>query len=94
MVEEDSFFANFGALDDAVYAEGAIPKSEKELIGLAISVATRCDECVAYHLQGCQQEGVKRAAIVEAIKLGVIAGGSITYPTARCAFSILEQLDV
>lgn len=94
MTDEDSFFATFGALDDEVYAEGAIPKRDKELIGLAISVATRCDECMAYHLQGCQREGVKRAAVVEAIKLGVIAGGSLTYPTARAAFSVLEQLDI
>lgn len=89
MVEADAFFREFGALDDAVYAEGAIPKKYKELTGLAISVATRCDECVLYHADGCRREGVSREEIVEAIKIGVIAGGSITFPNARFAFEAL-----
>ena len=58
--------------------------------GLAISVATRCDECVLYHLDGCRREGASREEIVEALKVGVIAGGSITFPTARFAFEALE----
>lgn len=32
--------------------------------------------------------------IIEAIKIGVIAGGSITYPNARFAFEILRELKV
>lgn len=52
MAESDGFFAELGALDDGVYAAGAIDKKHKELMGLAISIATRCDECVLYHLDG------------------------------------------
>lgn len=91
MVEADDFFAEFGRLDDGVYAKGAIGKKHKELMGLAISVATRCDECVLYHLHGCRKEGSSRAEIVEAIKIGVMAGGSITYPNARFAFAVLRE---
>ena len=91
MMETDSFFAEFAGLDDGVYAEGAIGKKHKELMGLGISVATRCDECVLYHLDGCKREGASREEIVEAIKVGVIAGGSITFPNARFAFEALEE---
>ena len=91
MVEADAFFRDFGALDDAVYAEGAIPKKHKELMGPAISVATRCDECVLYHIDGCRREGASREEIVEAIKIGVIAGGSTTFPNARFAFEALGE---
>ena len=91
MVEADGFFGDFGALDETVYAEGAIPKKHKELMGLAISVATRCDECVLYHVDGCRREGASREEIVEAIKIGVIAGGSITFPNARFAFEALGE---
>ena len=92
MMETDSFFAEFAALDDGVYAECAIGKKYKELMGLGISVATRCDECVLYHLDGCAREGASRGEIVEAIKIGVIAGGSITFPNARFAFEALEDI--
>ncbi len=91
MTEADAFFREFGALDNEVYAEGAIDRKHKELMGLAISVTTRCDECVLYHLDGCRREGASRAEIVEAIKIGVIVGGSITFPNARFAFAALEE---
>ena len=91
MKEADPFFGEFGSLDDRVYGDGAIGKKHKELMGLGISVATRCDECVLYHLDGCRREGASRAEIVEAIKIGVTAGGSITFPNARFAFKALEE---
>ena len=75
MAETDAFFREFGALDDRAYEDGALSKKHKELIGLAISVTTRCDECIVYHLDGCAGEGAGREERVEAIKTGVMAGG-------------------
>lgn len=91
LVEADAFFQEFGALDDRVYAAGAIDKKHKELTGLAISVVTRCDECICCHLEGCLNAGAGREEILEAIKMGVIGGGSITYPNARFALRMLEE---
>lgn len=94
MMENDEFFKQFGGLDDIVYAEGAIPKKYKELTGLSISVLTRCDECVLYHLQGCIEANASKLEIIEAIKIGVVGGGSITYPTARFAFKAMKELKI
>ena len=94
MTNQDNFFQQFGALDDIVYADGAIPKKYKELTGLSISVLTRCEECIQYHIQECLSNQATKEEIIEAIKIGVIGGGSITYPSARLAFSILEKFDV
>lgn len=88
----DDFFVQFGNLDDSAYADGAIDKKHKELMGLAISVLSRCNECIAYHLEGCLQAGATHEQIVEAIKIGVIGGGSITYPNARFAIKTLEEM--
>lgn len=90
---EDDFFDEFGKLDDEVYSDGAIDKKHKELMGLAISVATRCNECICYHIEGCFNAGASRKEIIEAIKIGVVGGGSITYPNARFAMKILEEMD-
>lgn len=94
MSENDEFFRKFGELDDDVYSDGAIPKKYKELTGLSISVLTRCDECILYHLQGCVDSGANKTEIVEAIKIGVIGGGSITYPSARFAFKRMKELQI
>ncbi|MBP1639600.1 MAG: putative decarboxylase [Bacteroidetes bacterium] len=94
MSENDDFFKHFGGLDDIVYSDGAIPKKYKELTGLSISVLTRCEECIMYHIQGCIAENASKQEIIEAIKIGVIGGGSITYPSARFAFKTLKDLNV
>lgn len=94
MADNDEFFSIFGSLDDDVYADGAIPKKYKELTGLSISVLSRCDECILYHLQGCVSAGASKEEIVEAVKIGVIGGGSITYPSARYAFRMMKELQI
>lgn len=94
LAETDAFFKQFSELDTEVYANGAIPKKYKELTGLAISVLTRCDECVLYHLQECIIEEADVKEIFEAVKMGVIGGGSITYPTARYAYKMMKELKV
>jgi AhpD family alkylhydroperoxidase len=92
LIEADSFFKEFGQLDDKAYADGAIDKKHKELMGLAISVVTRCNECILFHLEGCIKAEATLEEIIEAIKIGVIGGGSITYPNARFAFEMIEEL--
>ena len=94
MTDNDTFFRQFGLLDDEVYSEGAIPQKYKELTGLSISVLTRCDECILYHIQECLSQKATKNEMIEAIKIGVIGGGSITYPSARLSFNILKDLDV
>jgi AhpD family alkylhydroperoxidase len=94
MADHDEFFSSFGALDDSVYADGAIPKLYKELTGLSISVATSCNECVEYHIEGALDAGADREQLIEAIKIGVIGRGSVTYPTARFAFAVLEERSI
>ncbi|NDV82273.1 carboxymuconolactone decarboxylase family protein [Bacteroides sp. 51] len=94
MADNDAFFKLFGELDDSVYKEGAIPKKYKELTGLSISVLSRCEECILYHLQGCISVNADKQEIIEAIKMGVIGGGSITYPSARFAFKTMKELEI
>lgn len=93
-IESDDFFREFGLLDERAYADGAISKKNKELMGLAISVTTRCDECIQCHLDGCVSEKATKAEIIEALIIGVMAGGSITYPNARFAFEMLKEMAV
>ncbi|OFX88882.1 MAG: cytochrome D ubiquinol oxidase subunit II [Bacteroidetes bacterium GWF2_33_16] len=94
MSQNDDFFKLFGGLDDKVYSDGAIPKKYKELTGLSISILTRCEECILYHIQGCISEKANDKEIIDAIKMGVIGGGSITYPSARFAFNVLKELNI
>jgi len=92
--DSDDFFSEFGSLDDMVYSEGAIPKKYKELTGLSISIFSKCKECIAYHIQNCKEQGCSKDEIVEAIKIAVVGGGSVTYPWARKAIEIMDVLEI
>jgi AhpD family alkylhydroperoxidase len=76
----------FFAVDSAAYREGALPAKTKELLGLAASLALRCDDCVLYHLIRCGEEGVSDAEFEETMSIALVVGGSITIPHLRRAF--------
>ena len=91
MTEADPFFQQFGDLEQLVYTDGALDMRMKKLMGLAISIVTRCDECVMYHMVRCVELSIDREKILESIHLAVLAGGSVTYPQARTAFRVLDS---
>lgn len=83
----------FFALDDRVYEEGALSTSTKELLGLVASMSLRCDDCIAYHLIRCKEEGVSDEQIHEALSVALVVGGSIAIPHLRRAVDFLDELE-
>jgi AhpD family alkylhydroperoxidase len=82
-------WAGFAALHKAAVAEGEVAGSMKELVALAIAVATHCDGCVAYHAKAAAQKGATRAEVVEVLDVALLmAGGpaSVWAPRALAAF--------
>lgn len=83
----------FFALDTQAYQEGALPPKTKELMGLCASMVLRCDDCIAYHVVRCKEEGCARAELFEAFHIALVVGGSIVIPHLRRAVALLEELD-
>ncbi len=83
---------SFFALDGAAYAAGALPAATKELLGLVLSVAKGCEECVYYHLERCEQEGVTRAQVLEALQVALVGAGSVAVPLLRRATVFMSEL--
>lgn len=90
--EEDDFFKKFSALDNDTYQANVLDKRQKELIGLTISIMSRCEECILYHLEECQKADVTRDEVMEVVKMTVIGGGSVLYPFARKVLKLLDEL--
>ncbi len=80
------------ALDARVYEAGALDARTKELIGLATSMALRCDECIAYHLIRCVEEGASDEELLEAMNVPLVVGGSIVIPHLRKAVARLDEI--
>ena len=82
----------FFNLDTQTYREGALPVRTKEMLGLVASLVLRCDDCVAYHLIRCCEEGVSDEELYEVFSVGLVVGGSIVIPHLRRAVAFLEEL--
>ncbi len=83
----------FFALDTQAYEAGALDEKTKELLGLATSMALRCDDCISYHLIQAKDKGASNAEIFETFSVALVVGGSIVIPHLRRAVSFLEEME-
>jgi AhpD family alkylhydroperoxidase len=65
----------FKLLGRAAYADGSLSPKHKELIALALSIASRCDPCVAWHAKRVHETGATRDEVLETIGVAVQMGG-------------------
>ena len=80
-------------LDTNAFAEGALDKRTKELLGLVASLVLRCDDCVKYHLESSFKEGLKRDEVMETLSIGTLIGGTIVIPHLRRAHEYWDALE-
>ncbi|MCH8535666.1 MAG: carboxymuconolactone decarboxylase family protein [Flavobacteriaceae bacterium] len=80
-------------LDTNSFAEGALDKKTKELLGLVASLVLRCDDCVKYHLESSHKEGFTKEQVVEALSIGTLVGGTIVIPHLRRAYEYWDAVE-
>ena len=90
-VLDAKFAKDFEHLYSTTWGDGAIPAKYKELCGASISVVARCSPCLAYHLKMAIKHGATRDEGVEALRIGVLTGGSVTIPVAREGYKLLLE---
>jgi ribonuclease HI len=83
----------FFALDHDFYAEGALSRKSKELIGLVASTVLRCNDCISYHLIEAVKNDASDDEIIEALGIALVVGGSIAIPHLRHALAFLDAID-
>jgi AhpD family alkylhydroperoxidase len=83
----------FDDLHRAAVADGALSLKHKELMALAIGIATRCEGCIAFHVRDALEAGASRPEIEEAIGVAIMMGGGPGVMYAADAFDALEQYE-
>lgn len=83
----------FSAMAQAASRTQALDKKAKELIALAIGVATRCDGCIGFHMEALVKLGASRAEIEEALGMAVYMGGGPALMYAADALGAFEQFE-
>jgi AhpD family alkylhydroperoxidase len=77
--------------DLAATANGVLDRKTKELIALAVSVASRCDPCIGFHMQTLVKLGVTRQEIDETLGVTTYMGGGPSLMYAASAIAAYEE---
>ena len=93
LAENNTIIKRIFNLDTNAFNEGALDTKTKELLGLVASTVLRCDDCVSYHLEKCNTEGVNKEQINEALSIATLVGGTIVIPHLRRAYDYLDELE-
>ena len=83
----------FSALAQAATRDGALDRKTKELIALAIGIATRCDGCIGFHTEALVRLGATRQEVEETLGMAVYMGGGPSLMYAADAISAFEQFE-
>jgi len=83
--------SGFARLHRKSVEDGVLTGKTKELIALAISVAIRCEGCIAYHVHDAIKAGAARPEIIEAIGVAIMMGGAPAVVYATYAMDAVEQ---
>ena len=80
----------FSAMAMAASGPEALDSKTKELIALAISVAVRCDPCIAFQAQAAVKQGASRDEVMEAMGMAIYMGAG---PSVMYASQAIEAYD-
>ena len=71
--------------------QGALDTKTKELIALGVSVAVRCDDCIAFHVKAAVDRGATREEILETLGMAIYMGAGPAAMYASHALSAYTQ---
>ena len=66
-------------------------KKTKELIALALGVASHCDGCIGFHTQALAKLGATQEEVVETLGMAVYMGGGPSLMYAAETLTAFEQ---
>lgn len=81
----------FARLHKKAIEDGALSRKTKELMALAISIAVRCEGCIAYHAHDAIAAGATRQELLETIGVAIMMGGGPASMYAAHALDAIEQ---
>lgn len=82
---------SFGDLGRFAMADGVLDKKTKELMALALGVASHCDPCIGYHTQALVKLGASRQELDETLGVAVYMGGGPSLMYAANAIAAFEE---
>lgn len=83
----------FSAIAQAASKADALDTKTKELIALAIGVAVRCEDCIAFHAKAAVSQGATDAEIFETLGMAIYMGAGPSVMYAAHAVDAVRQFE-
>lgn len=81
----------FAAIAQAATAPKALDTKTKELLALGIAVATRCDDCIAFHAKAALEHGASQDELLETLGIAIYMGAGPAVMYASHALEAFAQ---
>jgi AhpD family alkylhydroperoxidase len=81
----------FSGLAQAALVPKALDVKTKELIAIGISVAIRCDDCIAFHVKAAMEHGATRQEVIDVLSMAIYMGAGPSVMYASHAIEAFEQ---
>ena len=77
-------------LEAKAFEDGALEKKIKELMALSISIVTKCEPCMEWHLDQALRAGATERELYESIDVAIEMGGGQAGAYARFVLKALQ----
>ena len=85
--------AAFRALNEAVFADGALLAKTKQLIAVAAAHVTQCPYCIRGHTRAALRAGATREELMEAIWVAAEMRAGAAYAHSALALDAMDEFD-
>ncbi|WP_417728307.1 carboxymuconolactone decarboxylase family protein [Roseovarius sp.] len=82
----------FGGLSKAVKEGGPLDFKVKEFVALGIAVATKCESCIALHIEALIRVGATRDEVGDVLAMSIQMGGGPAMMYAAKALACYDEL--
>jgi len=83
----------FGAMSKAATQTKILDEKTKELIALALGVASRCDGCLGFHAKSLARLNATREEVAEVLGMAIYMGGGPSLMYAADALRAFDQFN-
>lgn len=89
-LENCSTYDSFLELERKAFNDGSLSRKNKELMALAISIVTKCEPCIEWHVRQAHIAGASEDEIYETIDVAIEMGGGPAAAYSRFALNALD----
>jgi AhpD family alkylhydroperoxidase len=89
-LENCKSYESFLKLEEKTFSDGALDRKSKELMALSVSIVTKCEPCIEWHVQQALLQGASDEEIYETIDVAIEMGGGPAAAYARYALNAMD----